>query len=110
MNINGEMTLIELCFDKVIAMYNAGKRVVDIARSCNASTGLVYKILRLAEQQGIEIRKRRRVSMRRKLSEEEIVLIHEMFLQGYPVYTIAKMLNRNVSTIYNVLRRLGDIV
>jgi len=61
-----------------------------------------YWKLRLGLEQTTTARRYRRVS------EEERRLIQRLREQGYSIYEIARRLNRPVSTIYYVVKRLGE--
>ncbi len=90
--------------EQLIHEYKEGVPVQDLLEKYGVSTTKLYEILR---KHGVKLRARKRSHRRRRLSDEEVKTIIELYRSGVSVYEIAKRLGRPVSTVYAVLKREG---
>jgi predicted transcriptional regulator len=88
-------------------LYKNGVPVKEIAKQCGNSMSTVYKALEKLEAMGRIKRRKGRYKGHRRLTDEELQTIAEMYKSGASVYEIAKRLGRPESTIYYALKKLG---
>nr|2LVS_A Chain A, NMR solution structure of a CRISPR repeat binding protein [Hyperthermus butylicus DSM 5456] len=93
--------------DIVEKLYKDGVPVKEIAKRSNNSMSTVYKALEKLEAMGRIKRRKGRYRQHRRLTEEELATIRELYLKGATVYEIARQLGRPESTIYYALKKLG---
>ncbi|ABM80833.1 helix-turn-helix domain-containing protein [Hyperthermus butylicus] len=101
------MPSVNDCLDIVEKLYKDGVPVKEIAKRCNNSMSTVYKALEKLEAMGRIKRRKGRYRQHRRLTEEELAPIRELYLKGATVYEIARQLGRPESTIYYALKKLG---
>jgi predicted transcriptional regulator len=102
-----DMPSVTDCLEIVEKLYKDGVPVKEIAKHCGNSMSTVYKALERLEAMGRVKRRKGRYKGHRRLTEEELKTIEDMYRAGASVYEIAKRLGRPESTIYYALKKLG---
>ncbi|AEM38943.1 hypothetical protein Pyrfu_1075 [Pyrolobus fumarii 1A] len=90
--------------EQLVREYMEGVPVQQLLEKYNISTTKLYEILK---KHNVPHRSSRRSHSHRRVTPDEIEEIEKLYKQGATVYEIAKKLERPVSTVYAVLRRLG---
>lgn len=92
---------------RAIELYNNGASIDQIMKELGLKGKAdVYAILHYAERLHL-ITMRKKHRRHRRITKEELEQIKKLYEQGASIYEIARRLDRSVSTIAYVLKRLG---
>ena len=92
--------------DQIVNMFNAGKRIYEIAKELNVAPTTVDNIVQKAERDGFLTRPyKRRSDMRTEMPEEDVRKICEMLQKGLDNKAIAKEMNMNPCSIADIRAR-----
>lgn len=87
--------------DAIVAAYEAGERVAEMAPRLGISVPTIYAVLK---RRFVPIRDRRG---HRPVTQEEAASISALYRDGVPVSVIARRVGLSEASVYRVLRRVG---